>query len=162
MNPLALLLRGTAGALAASAVALRSTAMLAELAARTLSPRPLPTSRPSPPPERGAVPGLAGPAPEAPPASAQPPLLSGTEDTLGVEDGHVRRPESSAADLAAQPSAAVLQAIGGLSTDELSALFDYEQTHRRRKTVLTAIEAALTPPGADLIVTPDVDESKRG
>lgn len=64
-----------------------------------------------------------------------------------------RRSESYIAELAAKPVGEVVSAIQDLSTDELRSLTEYETSHRNRKGVLQAIEAALTP--GRQIVLPD-------
>ena len=52
------------------------------------------------------------------------------------------------ATLAGYPAPTVVRAIDTLSSPELADLYDYESNHRRRRTVLQAIEAALAPPAA--------------
>ncbi len=56
-----------------------------------------------------------------------------------------RRPESSVAALAQRTAAEVVAAVGDLSTDELRQLYEYETTHRNRKSVLRAIAQAAAP-----------------
>jgi len=68
----------------------------------------------------------------------------GTDDP---GDDRARRPESHVAEIAERPVATVVREIATLSTDELEALFEYESTHRKRKTVLQAIERATAPQG---------------
>ena len=61
------------------------------------------------------------------------------------ETPHVRTSASHIEDLAAKPATEVTAAVGGLSTDELRLLTEYEMSHKNRRTVLTAIEKALVP-----------------
>lgn len=58
---------------------------------------------------------------------------------------HVRTSASHIEDLAAKPASEVTSAVGGLSTDELRLLTEYEMSHKNRRTVLAAIEKALVP-----------------
>jgi len=73
-----------------------------------------------------------------------PPAADRDED----DDAPARRPETHIAEIAERPVATVVREIADLSTDELEALFEYESTHRKRKTVLQAIERANAPQGA--------------
>jgi hypothetical protein len=50
------------------------------------------------------------------------------------------------ATLAAKPAPQVVAAIDTLSTTELGDLYIYEAGHRRRRTVLAALESATAPP----------------
>ena len=61
------------------------------------------------------------------------------------ETPHVRTSESHIEELAAMSAAEVSDAVSDLSTDELRLLTEYEMAHKNRKTVLAAIEKALTP-----------------
>jgi hypothetical protein len=51
-------------------------------------------------------------------------------------------PETHVAELAGRPAAEVVRAIENLSTDELRRLLEHESAHKRRKSVLAAIEKA--------------------
>lgn len=55
-------------------------------------------------------------------------------------------PTVDIATLASRNAPEVIAAIEGLSTTELGELYDHESGHRRRRTVLAAIEAASVPP----------------
>lgn len=81
---------------------------------------------------------------EARPVVQEPPSVA-----VPYEDSpaHVRVPETHVDELAAKPAADVIKAVDRLSTDELSRLYEHEQTHKKRKTVLAAIEEALSPTG---------------
>lgn len=50
--------------------------------------------------------------------------------------------------LADLPAPTVVRAVETLSSPELADLYDHESKHRRRRTVLEAIEAALAPPAS--------------
>ncbi len=65
--------------------------------------------------------------------------------------GPSRTFESQTAVLASKPAGEVVRAVRGMSTDELEALLDYETSHRKRKTVLGAIERELAPPTEELV-----------
>lgn len=83
-----------------------------------------------------------------PPAPAPPRSVLDEGDTGPVGDARTTRTsESHTEELAGQPAASVIRAIRDLSTDELGRLYEYEQAHRARKSVLAAIERA-TAPGA--------------
>lgn len=147
-------LRKTAGtALAVGAQALSMASKLMDATARTL--RPSPRSPREADTRREAV--------VTPPASAR-----STADVVTVVDEqvpergrtiepeptptldetpHVRTSESHISELAAKPAGEVVSAVSGLSTDELRLLTEYELEHKNRKTVLSAIEKALTPDG---------------
>ena len=75
-------------------------------------------------------------APTPPPVAPQPAL----DDTA-----HVRAPDTHAAALAEKSAAEVIAAVDTLSTDELRALYEEESGGKKRKTVLAAVEQALTP-----------------
>jgi hypothetical protein len=83
---------------------------------------------------------LADPLPETEATVSPPP-------TEPVPNGpsHVRTAETHAEELARKPASEVIEAIAGLSTDELGRLYEHEAGHKKRKTVLKAIEQALTP-----------------
>lgn len=61
------------------------------------------------------------------------------------ETPHLRTYESHIEELADKPAGQVVQAVSGLSTDELRLLTEYEMAHKNRRTVLGAIEKALAP-----------------
>ncbi len=75
-------------------------------------------------------------------AGADVPSLD--EAVLG-DDGEARTYESHIAELADHNVATVVREIQDLSTEELGQLFEYESAHRKRKTVLQAIERATAP-----------------
>jgi hypothetical protein len=70
--------------------------------------------------------------------------------TEPVPDGpsRVRTAETHTEELAMRPASEVIEAVAGLSTDELGRLYEHEAGHKKRKTVLKAIEKALTPADA--------------
>ena len=146
------LLRSTVGGvLTGSAQALSLASKLLDATAKSLrtstdapssapTPRPRPTAAPSEPVGTEAVIAQVAPEPEELGRVTQPsatPLLD--------ETPHVRTSESHIEELAAKPATAVVSAVAGLSTDELRLLTEYEMAHKNRRTVLTAIEKALTP-----------------
>lgn len=59
--------------------------------------------------------------------------------------GHVRTYETHVEELADKPAAEVIAAVPGLSTDELGRLYEHETAHKKRKTVLAAVERAADP-----------------
>ena len=63
------------------------------------------------------------------------------------EQPHLRTSESHISELASKSAGEVIAAVGGLSTDELRLLIEYEQSHRNRRTVMAAIEKAVAPVG---------------
>lgn len=106
-------------------------------------------------PEAAAPPDVA----EAAPAAAQPAETSRAEEERAAEtpaaaeerpapvdeSGQARTYESHIAELADRSVASVVREIPDLSTQELGQLFEYESAHRKRKTVLQAIERAASP-----------------
>jgi hypothetical protein len=56
--------------------------------------------------------------------------------------GHARTSMTHAAELADRPAAEVIAAVNDLSTDELRLLLEHEESHKRRKSVIDAIERA--------------------
>jgi hypothetical protein len=78
----------------------------------------------------------------ASPEAVAPPPPTGEDLT---EADRPRRPDSHTAELAEQTVADIVERIPSLSTSELEALYEYEQAHRNRKTVLTTIERSLAP-----------------
>lgn len=131
------LLRNTTGTvLSGTAQALSVTSKLLEATARALRPEGRRADQaPEEAPARAATPGRVRPGPSDEPA--QTPVLD--------ETPHVRTSESHIEELAAKPASQVIAAVSGMSTDELSWLTEYEMQHRNRRTVLAAIERALTP-----------------
>lgn len=159
--PFALALTGLSALLSAGAT-------LTDLAARAL--RPAPTSEPerepewepdAEPPAEGAPEPPAsvldvaaiGTAPPAADAPAATPERPGEPAGTAGEESHRRTSESHTEELAQRPAAEVIRAIRELSTDELEALYDYETSHRNRKSVLAAIERALAPPTTETVYT---------
>ena len=67
-----------------------------------------------------------------------------TEPVTGVDE-HARTYETHVEELAAKPAADVISAVEHLSTDELERLYSHEQANKKRKTVIAAIEASLSP-----------------
>ena len=138
------LLRNTVGtALSGTAKILGVGSKLLDATARTLRP------------EGTGVEEVRAPRP-APAATSAPAITLGDDDPRGRvveppptplldETPHVRTSASHIEDLAAKPATEVTAAVGGLSTDELRLLTEYEMSHKNRRTVLTAIEKALVP-----------------
>lgn len=60
---------------------------------------------------------------------------------------HVRTHETHIEEVAAGTAAEVIQTIPELSTDELRRLYEHESDNKQRKTVLQAVERALSPAG---------------
>jgi hypothetical protein len=120
-------------ALNGAALVLAGTAKVVEVAAHQVRPRP---GAPTAPARTTAgeapprfEPTVVGPAPsEPPPAPERSPVM---------------RPDASRVEeLAERPAAQIIDQIDDLSTEELRLLLDHEQAHKRRKTVLRAIESA--------------------
>ncbi|HWH31654.1 MAG TPA: hypothetical protein VNU01_03180, partial [Egibacteraceae bacterium] len=74
-------------------------------------------------------------------------VLQAPTEPVPLVDTHARTFETHAEELADKPAADVIRAARDLSTDELRALYEYEQGHKKRKTVLQEIEAQLAPVG---------------
>lgn len=145
------LLRTALGtAVGGTAQALSLASKVLEVTARTLRPdspetdpflAPVP-STPSSQPRTGTAGVIADVAEDVdergrivePPAT---PLLD--------ETPHVRTSETHIEELAAKPAAQVVAAVADLSTDELRLLTEYELAHKKRRTVMAAIEKAATP-----------------
>lgn len=70
------------------------------------------------------------------------PLTDTTEQPADTAD--LGTPDLAA--LAALPAPRVIAALESMSTEDLAELHTYESSHRRRATVLRAIEAAAAPP----------------
>lgn len=144
------LLRSTVGGvLTGSAQALSLASKLLDATAKSLrtsadtpapTPRPRPAAAPSEPVGTEAVIAQVAAEPEELGRVAEP-----TPTPVLDETPHVRTSESHIEELADKPAAAVISAVAGLSTDELRLLTEYEMAHKNRRTVLGAIEKALTP-----------------
>lgn len=74
-------------------------------------------------------------------------VLQAPTEPVPMVDQHVRTFETHTAELAAKSAGDVIDAIATMSTDDLRLLYEHEQGNKRRKTVLKAIEAQLTPVG---------------
>ena len=72
-------------------------------------------------------------------AAQAKPVAPDTEPDAPVS---VRTSSSHVEALAKRPASEVVEAVRELSTDELRMLLEHEQAHRRRKTVIAAIESA--------------------
>jgi hypothetical protein len=81
---------------------------------------------------------------------------------IDAAGGQARTYESHIAELADQNVSAVVRGIQDLSTEELGQLFDYESAHRKRKTVLQAIERAAAPTVAEDVFTTESPEYRDG
>lgn len=145
-------LRKTVGtALAGGAQALSAASKLMEATAKTLRPSPS-----SPREADGRRPGVATPPKDA---SSTAEVVAAVEEQVPQagrkverpktplldETPHVRTSETHIEELADKSAADVIDAVGDLSTDELRLLTEHELAHKNRKTVLAAIEKALTP-----------------
>jgi len=138
-----------------------ATARLEDLAGRTSGAPPefdeLVTPADARPPTSTSLVGTAHaaapsdlivPADVATPGVEPPPTA---EADVSAGGGSSRTFESQTAALAAKPAGEIVRAVREMSTDELEALLDYEMSHRKRKTVLGAIERELTPPTEELV-----------
>lgn len=138
-----------AGALGLTAKGLEIGALVAKLVAQRLGS----TDGQS----RGGTRGDEGPGPvrvaetrlAPPPAERREAgeVLQAPTEPVPLVDAHARTFETHAEELADKPAADVIRAARDLSTDELRALYEYEQGHKKRKTVLQEIEAQLAPVG---------------
>ena len=151
-------LRKTIGtALAGGAQVLSVASQVMDATAKTLrpapsSPREEDTRRPSvatPPPEAQTTAEVVEAVEEQVPERGR--IVEPSSTPLLDETPHVRTSETHIEELAEQSAADVIAAVGDLSTDELRLLTEFELEHKNRKTVLTAIEKALTPssPGSN-------------
>lgn len=142
------------GALAGTAQVLSLTSKVLEATARTLRPdapgaedapvAQAPTDTAVTPPSdpigtEARITEVVDQAPEVGTVT-QPPPTPLLDDTP-----RVRTSASHIEDLAAKPASEVIEAVSGLSTDELRLLTEYEMDHKNRRTVITAIEKALVP-----------------
>ena len=130
-------------ALQTTAKALRVLAFANEmLAERLASSPPSPDSPVDSTPPRRPVPAPPSAAPVTPAPAPAPGVTAAPRDP---------------ATLAALAAPAVIDVLDDLSTAELADLFDHESAHRRRRTVLRAIEAALAPPPS-AVTDDDLDD----
>ena len=149
--------RVAAGALSAAAGVLGLTARMAEQGASLLrgasTPQApeeaMPWDRPRPAPAGATAPEASARDASAPEEAApQAPRREATAAEPAEPDldrPWVRSPETHAAALVARPAAEVIAAVDDLSTDELRALYEQESKTKKRKSVLAAIEQALSP-----------------
>ena len=126
-------------AMRATAVALRALAATGERLADALSPQPGPTWDESrgaagPPRQRS------GTTVSRPPATRPPAVLATATQTPA--------PPVDVARLASMTAPQVVAALDGLGSTELAELYEHEAKHRRRRSVLQAIETAAAPPQA--------------
>jgi outer membrane biosynthesis protein TonB len=112
-----------------------------------------PPERPSPEFDQLEGPEIEARQPQRPEAAAPETSEAVVTETAEAEGGGVdeqgqaRTYESHVAELADRNVAGVMREIPDLSTEELGQLFEYESAHRKRKTVLQAIERAAAPGG---------------
>lgn len=154
MNATSLVRRVAHRTLGTFALVMGGAAKLAESTARRFaSPTEgVPGSR-VPPPTFTPEPAHPGEVtPESVGAVTTSPGPGNVVDLTIDDDGRARTSESHIAELANRPAQTVVKAVADLSTEELGELFEYESTHRKRSTVLSAIEraAAPDPPPEDL------------
>lgn len=146
-------LRSTVGgALAGTAQALSIASKLLEATAKTLRPD---AHQKDPAPQRPTDEaatrspsepiGTEAEVVEAVEAAPEPRVVEPPATPLLDETPHVRTSESHIEELAAKPAPQVVAAVADLSTDELRLLTEYELNHKNRRTVMAAIERALTP-----------------
>ncbi|MDQ3538795.1 MAG: hypothetical protein M3415_08380 [Actinomycetota bacterium] len=134
-----------AGALAGSAKVLSFTSNLLDATARTLrtaGPTQAPSEEPAPADTADVVERI-----ERQVVAEDLGRVTATADELATSDApdHQRRASSHIEELAERPASEVIAAIADLSTDELRLLTEYELAHRKRKTVLAALEQAASP-----------------
>ena len=151
------LLRTTlTGALSGTAQALSIASKLLDATAKSLrtsdgtsdgaaAPAPKPRPRPRPATASEPVGTEAVIAEVAPDPTELGRVIEPPPTPVLDETPHLRTSESHIEELATQPVASVVKAVADLSTDELRLLTEYELAHKNRRTVLTAIEKALTP-----------------
>lgn len=72
-------------------------------------------------------------------------VLQAPTTPVPMVEQHVRTFETHTAELAAKSAGEVINVIATLSTDDLRLLYEHEQGNKKRKSVLKAIEAQLTP-----------------
>lgn len=145
-------MRSTAGvALSVVAKTLSVGSWVTGRVARLLRPAP-----PSPASDGGA--GQEDPAQDVAEGAGQKAAGEAAAESLGtvrlpptepVPDvpTHVRTTETHIEGLAALTAAEVVAEVPNLSTDELGRLYEHESTHKKRTTVLKAIERAADPRG---------------
>jgi hypothetical protein len=94
-----------------------------------------------PAPSRGAPAGGAeepGSPPAARPAQAEPPA-AGWEASAGPDDGALGSDALGIPGYDSLSASQVVQRLGGLSAAELRAIWEHEQAHRRRRTILNRV-----------------------
>ena len=95
-------------------------------------------------------------------ATTEPAPSPDAQETAAAEppepDPDQRSRENRIAKLASRPVSVVVAAMNNLSTDELRLLYEYESSHKARKTVLAAIERAQRPSSA-LVYTSEGDDT---
>lgn len=123
-------------ALTTAAKTLRLLATINETIAQRLD-----TPSPAPPSQTQARTPHAGPARAAPVAA---PAAADIPGTAAAETAAKAAADIPA--LAARTVPEVLAGLDALSTTELGELYSYESSHRRRRSVLRAVEAASAPP----------------
>jgi hypothetical protein len=145
-------LRKTAGTvLAGGAQVLSAASKLMESTARTLHPSPTPpresdSRRPgvvTPPSDAAGTADVLEASQEQAPQRGR--IVTPPPTPVLDETPHVRTSETHVEELADMAANEVIAAVAELSTDELRLLTEHELAHKNRKTVLTAIEKALTP-----------------
>ncbi|MPZ72466.1 MAG: hypothetical protein GEU74_04435 [Nitriliruptorales bacterium] len=138
-------LRSTLGtALSTTAKVLGFGSRILDTAARTLRPDAT-GSQESPVRSAPAARGETAPSATIGDADTRGRVMQPESTPLLDDTPHVRTSASHIEELAAGPAAEVITAVGGLSTDELRLLTEYEMGHKNRRTVLAAIEQALLP-----------------
>jgi hypothetical protein len=146
------ILRKTAGTvLAGGATVLSAASKLMESTARTVrpspsSPRESDSRRPgvvTPPGDASGTAEVVKASQEQAPQRGR--IVTAPPTPMLDETPHVRTSETHVAELADMAASEVIAAVTELSTDELRLLTEHELAHKNRKTVLTAIENALTP-----------------
>jgi hypothetical protein len=80
--------------------------------------------------------------PPARPAQAEPPA-AGWEASAGPDDGALGSDALGIPGYDSLSASQVVQRLGGLSAAELRAIWDHEQAHRRRRTILNRVAQLL-------------------
>ncbi|HEV3352990.1 MAG TPA: hypothetical protein VG076_08705 [Acidimicrobiales bacterium] len=114
------------------------------LTARRPSPPP-----PSPPPPRAPATAPATPPPPPPPPSPAPEAETVRAEASAEVGGNGQVPAPSVESLAIPgydtlSASQVVQRLGGLSADELEAVRAYEESSRKRKTILARVQQLQT------------------
>jgi hypothetical protein len=117
--------RIASGALSAGAVVLRGAARVTRLAADVVRPGHVAADDVA---DLYELRGRPAPPPQEPVAPAPEPVT------------HARTSPSHIAALAERPVSEVIAELDNLSTDELRLLLEHEEAHKRRKTLIEAIE----------------------